>query len=233
MTITRRVEYVLCFAMCVMAFVVYAPTFSSHLFFSNLAQEQLSRVDDAVADGARPIFHLLNYSTFSLFGPSVQAFRIQNFVFHLLAAALLFLLFSLLFGLAPTESWLYAFKKKIVLTATGLFLLHPVQAQTALHVEHMRLEGLMTLFVLLALYCFLRTLRDVGLGRAWYKNGWMCAAICGAALCAGVKEACIVLPLFAVLLDFFFIAAGSISNLLTRAWEHVVFAVSFFVAFFQ
>ena len=230
---TRRVEYVLCTVLFVFAFVFYSSTFSSPLFFNQIVHDYSAGIPTEKMGGARWIFYIFNYLTFSKSGLSVEIFRIQNFVVHLASAFVFFCLFKMLFDLMPLDSWLYRFRQKIVLTATGLFLLHPVQTQTVLNVEHMRLEGLMVMMMLLTLYCFLRVLRDAHNDRLWYKNGWMYFALCFAVSAVGTKEACIVLPLLAVVLDWFFIAAGSLARLFSRVWAHVVLFATFFVAFFS
>lgn len=229
---TRRIEYVLCAILFVVAFVIYSPTFSSPLFFNQLVHDYSAGITTEKMSNARWVFYVFNYLTFSQAGLSVEVFRIQNCIVHFVAALIFFLLFKMLFELMPLDSWLYRFRKKITLTATGLFLLHPVQTQTILNIEHMRLEGLMVLMVLLTLFCFVRVLRDAHNDRIWYKNGWMYFALCFAVSTVGTKEASIILPLLALAIDWFFIAAGSFQRLFSRVWAHLVFSAVFLCAFF-
>ncbi len=228
----RIAEYVFGGLTILAAFVLYVPTFSSTLFFDHIAHEYATGALVAKGLGGRWLGALLNYVTFSFSGLSVAAFRMQNFAFHLSAAMLFFLLFQMLFEALPEESWLHRFRKKIVALATAFFLFHPVQAQTALNVDQMRLEGLMVFAVLAVLYCLMRAMRDASEGALLYKNGWFYVAL-GFGICSvGTKEAVIVLPVLGVLLDLFFLAQGSLLSLISRVWGHVCFAACFYSAFF-
>lgn len=229
---TKRLQYFLCVGIFILAFFVYSSTFSSTLFFNeitNFYEAGLGSPRALLGDSARWIFYVWNYLTVSAAGLSVEVFRVQNFIVHLLISMLFFLLFNFLFDQLLHDSWLFKARKKIVLLGTGLFLLHPVQTQTVLNVLQMRLEGLMALMVMVILLLMMYAIVDE---KPWWKNEKFWAASIIAVGSVGTKESIIILPILVMALDWFFIAQGSFMVMLRRAGMYAVFCVAFLTSFF-
>ena len=229
---TKKLQYFLCVGIFILAFVVYAPTFGSALFFNeitNFYEAGLGSTQAILGGSARWIFYIWNYLTVSAAGLSVEVFRIQNFVVHLLISMFFFLLFNFLFDQLSDDSWLFKARKKIVLLGTALFLLHPVQTQTVLNVLHMRFEGLMVLMAMVVMLLMMCVIVDEKL---WWKNEKFGVASVIAMCSVGTKESIIVLPVLVALLDWFFVARGSLAVMLNRAVMYTVFCAVFLTSFF-
>ncbi|MBM3894719.1 tetratricopeptide repeat protein [Candidatus Dependentiae bacterium] len=230
----REWQYSLFVCMCLVAYVFYASTFESTVLFDETVQAELSKQSPLFMDEGlvgisvllqpRWVPLVVNQSLILLFGMSAQSFRVQNFILHLLLALLILLIFNFIFDRLPSASWAYERKNRIVLFAVGLFLLHPVQVQTALNILQMRLEGLLTLFVLLVLGSFIRLLYDE---KTWYHSPWFYLLLCMSFLLIGTRESSIVVPFLLFLVDLFLVVRGSLQDLKKRSYFYSVYGILF------
>ncbi len=172
---------------------------------------------DLFLASSRWISYWLNtvYFSFARFEP--WYYRLGNTIFHIITGIGVYHLvirFYTYFGCmffsayAPILSYL----------TTGLFLLHPVQTQTISYVIQGQLEGLAALGMVYALLAFFLMYEE--------KNPWMkcikyVAMLFICFLASGTKEIVIVLPLLFLLVDWFFLAKGSVNSVLSRWWVHM------------
>ena len=149
------------------------------------------------------------------------AYRIVNLGIHVFSGILLFILIFMLFKNVKTKIFL---KKNALLLATivsGLFLLHPVQTQTATYITQIRLEGLVALFSFSTMILFaLATYTNV----IWKKSLLYASCMVLVAFGAGAKEIIVVLPILLMLVDWFFLAEGDYKIFLTRLPIHLLLA---------
>lgn len=109
----------------------------------------------------------------------------------------------------------------VPLLTAGLFLLHPVQTQTVSYVVQGQLEGLAGCF------CFILSsalLTYSIVERSWMR--WLLATsmVISALLASGSKEIILIVPFLLLIIDWFFIAHGSLTNLKSRLWLHLLIA---------
>jgi tetratricopeptide (TPR) repeat protein len=126
-----------------------------------------------------------------------------NLGIHILAGVVAFFLTFTLCSLLEKKPFLKDNALFISFTTAGLFLLHPVQTQTVSYVIQARQEGLASLFVLVTLLAYVKTIasRD-NMGRLFFGSCFVAAAF----LSRGTKELVVVLPFLMLLLEWFFIA---------------------------
>lgn len=110
-----------------------------------------------------------------------------------------------------------------------LFLLHPVQTQTVSYVIQGELEGMATLCSLFTIFMFLLYAQA---RTTVARTILVCGMYLVAFFACGTKEITIVLPCLLVLIDWWFVAQGSWSQLKQRAWLHLSIFGLIFSAYF-
>lgn len=130
-------------------------------------------------------------------------YRTFNLGIHLIAGMVVFFLtYSLCTMIA--KRWQIAQHASLIsFTAAGLFLLHPVQTQTVSYVIQARQEGLATMFVLMTLLAYVRTLLAKTTSQRVLCGSWFVVA---AMLSRGTKELVVALPFLMLLVEWFFVA---------------------------
>ncbi len=230
---TRTALYSFFSAISVIAFFVYSVAFASPLFFEDVVALGGGGASAGLGNfflaQSRWAVSFWNYITLSYSGLSIEAFRFQNFVLHVLIAWVLLLLLNFVFKQSPEKGWIFRRRRLLALSSSALFLLHPAQAQTALHVVHMRLEGLMVLCVLVVCYGMMRAIVS---GERLERNGWFFASLALSVLAVGTKESIIVTPFLVLLLDWFFIARAQLDEINKRLVMYGIFFGFFYVVFF-
>jgi tetratricopeptide (TPR) repeat protein len=180
-------------------------TTAKKLFFSNV----------------RWISKLINLVTLENWKLNPLAYRIVNLGIHIFSGILLFILILVIFKNVKTKLFL---KKNALLLATivsGLFLLHPVQTQTATYITQIRLEGLVALFSFSTIILFaLATYTNV----IWKKTFLYLSCAVLVVFGAGAKEIIVVLPILLMLVDWFFLAEGDYKIFLKRLPIHLSLA---------
>lgn len=165
----------------------------------------------------RWISRVLNQFTYHYWNDNAFAYRIIDLAIQL---AIGYMIFYMLLDLLPKFKKSDFIKQNaylISLLTAGLFLLHPVQTQTATYITQMRLEGLVVLFAFLVLTTFVKALRSANQS---LRIGWFAVSYIFTAFAAGTKEIVVALPFLIVLVDWFFVAQGEWEDFKTRLWIH-------------
>lgn len=165
----------------------------------------------------RWIGELSNKLNFKLGHFQPWSYRFVNVNIHLFAGLTLFALIYLLCQNQKRDSFLRKWSTAVAFLTAAIFLLHPVQSQTVNYAIQARLEGLAAMLGLLALTML----------AAWMRSGsrlWFGLACLSGFLSCGTKEVIIVLPVLAVILDWYFFAKMDWKVLKPRLFGHAVFA---------
>lgn len=220
-------------AIVCIGFGIYLPSLRGPFVFDdhpgiveNESIRELGRLDrilhpPATGSGvdSRPVVNLslaLNYASGGL-NPS--GYRATNVGLHILAALTLFGLVrrSLAAPLAPGR-WRDAALPVAACTAL-LWIAHPLQTETVICVIQ-RTEGLVSLWYLLALYCFARGVAPT----AW--RGWLPAAWVACLLGMASKEVMASAPLILLLYDRTFVAGSFRAAWSARKRWHLAFGAT-------
>lgn len=179
----------------------------------------------------RWIPRVLDQITYRFWDIQPFAYRIVNLALHMSCGVLLFFLVLNFVRRLERFSWMQERAYLIASLVSALFLLHPVQTQTATYIIQMRLEGLVTLFTLLVLTTFIKAVDASSERICWV---WYGASLVLTAFAAGTKEIIVVMPFLVLIVDWFFIAQGDLQNLKTRWKMHLGYFTTLFgmLAFF-
>jgi tetratricopeptide (TPR) repeat protein len=145
------------------------------------------------------------------FGGGVRGYHFFNLAIHLLAGLTLFgvmrrtLTMPRLDGRFSQET-----ANALAFCTALLWMLHPLQTEAVTYVIQ-RMESLMGLFYLLALYCLIRS------ASSRRPVGWTVASVICCALGMGCKEVMVTAPVMLLLYDRIFIT-GSFLETLRRRW---------------
>lgn len=146
---------------------------------------------------------VLNRLNYELGGFDPFWYRAFNLGIHLSTGLAVYFLTYSLCRMLTKRAFIYEQARLIGFITSGLFLVHPVQTQTVSYVIQARQEGLASLFVLLALLAYVRTIM---------ATSTMSRVLCGTAFVAatvlarGSKELVVVLPFLMLLVEWFFVA---------------------------
>jgi protein O-mannosyl-transferase len=156
------------------------------------------------------------------FNPFV--YRLTNVIFHCFSGILVYFLLITLFKRQKTHLQLKKHASWVAGITAALFLLHPIQTQTVSYVIQGQLEGLSALFCFTILMLF--TLHSYT-QNFLYRILILITLLALIIIACGTKEITIVLPFLALLIDWFFIAQGSLKELKKRIWIHaLIFSVT-------
>jgi tetratricopeptide (TPR) repeat protein len=183
--------------------------FDDTIFVDLLSAKRLWPIQPILA-GPRPVVQLtlaLNYTL----GGGVRGYHVFNVAVHLLAGLTLFgvmrrtLRMPRLAGRFSEEA-----ATALAFCTALLWTVHPLQTEAVTYVIQ-RMESLMGLFYLLALYCLIRS------ASSSRPAGWAAAAVISCALGMGCKEVMVSAPAMLLLYDRTFIT-GSFRETLRRRW---------------
>lgn len=168
--------------------------------------------------GTRWISYWLNSLFYRIgdFNPFV--YRLGSLTIHLSNGLLVFAIMRRLLRLTHSSSFFYQHQYAIAWTTSLLFLLHPVQTQTVSYVIQGQLEGLAALASLSMIFIFFTFCHAPTIIE---KSSWLAALLAVSALSCGTKEISIVAPFLLLLIDWFFVAHGSIKQLASRWFVHL------------
>jgi tetratricopeptide (TPR) repeat protein len=173
---------------------------------ANIAKRFSIRTENSFsvwASNTRWVGDWLNNLNYRLGGFDPFWYRAFNLVIHLSAGIVVFFLTYALCNLLEKKSFFVNNALYISFTTAGLFLLHPVQTQTVSYVIQARQEGLASLFVLMTLLAYIKTMTaSHRTARLAYGSWFVLAAL----LSRGTKELVIVLPFLMLLVEWFFVA---------------------------
>lgn len=180
----------------------------------------------------RWVSRFLNSLTYKYWQNNPFGYRIINLAIHILIGILIFfLLFKLLSSLKNSNFLQNFLQKNALLISTltcALFLLHPVQTQTASYITQMRLEGIVVLFTFLVLFFFSFAALSKNI---FLKIIFYFLSIFFTSIAAGTKEIIIVLPILVLLVDWFFIAPNNFKFFFYRLIMHALIFISLFGTF--
>ncbi len=169
--------------------------------------------------GARWISYWLNSVLYSISKFEPFWYRVSSLSIHLINGTLLF--FVLLFVLSRCKGASFFRNNSwyIAVVTTALFLLHPVQTQTVSYVIQGQLEGLACMFILGIILTFLHMSYATSVpGNIFLFALLMVLAI----ISCGTKEIAIISPVLVMLVDWFFVAQGSLRSFKKRWWVHAL-----------
>lgn len=160
----------------------------------------------------RPILNLTFALNYAFGGLSVRGYHLVNVVIHALAALTLFGLARrlLLRGTAALRA--VALPSAAIFAA--IWAAHPLQTESVSYVVQ-RAEALMSLFYLVTLYCFVRSV-DSPSERKWQLLAWT-ACLLG----MGAKENMVSAPIAALLVDRAFFAGTFAAAWRMRRWFYL------------
>ena len=220
-----RMVLLLSLLMAAMAWVYYPGLSGGYVFddFPNLVDNKQTVLDDlsppellkgALSSDSGPLNRPLPMAMLSveryLFGLDPRPMKVTNLVIHLLNALLiLFLLRAILIDRRCNGGQTYLFSPEFVaLLVAGAWALAPINLTTVLYVIQ-RMEALATLFMLVGLLAYWRGRTRL---RAGDRRGarWMWGGlIVGGGLGVLSKEIAVMLPVYALLIEWFFFSRNT------------------------
>lgn len=148
----------------------------------------------------RPIANLSFALNYLLHGYDVRGFRLVNILLHIVTGIILYRFLVALLAL-PAVRKRYGPPGLLPLLTALFWLVHPAQTQAVNYIVQ-RMAILAALFYILALYLYLKGRMAATPGRKiFYFGTTLLAALCG----LGSKETVAMLPLFLLLLEWFFL----------------------------
>ncbi|MFC1854373.1 tetratricopeptide repeat protein [Candidatus Dependentiae bacterium] len=216
--------------------IAYLPTLNYKFMFDDAPTIvenfylKLQSYGDMFFAHSRWVSNMINAFTYHTWGLNPYYFRVFNISLHILNAFLLFLIFkTLLHGLKKSD---FAQKHANIISflASAIFMLHPVQTQTATYITQMRLEGLATFFVLAIIGCLVlfSKLKHIGA-----KIAICAAATIFSALAAGTKEIVVVIPFLLAMIDLFFISQWQWKKFINQIPMHIAVSIALYGAFYS
>ncbi len=158
-------------------------------------------------------------------GLDVKGYHVVNIAIHILNAALIFMIVSLLIGFREQKDrYLKGNKYALALLVAGLFVVHPVQTQAVTYVVQ-RLASLATLFYLLSLWCYLMVRMKAERGLV-QKILFTAVGLISFVLGMFTKEIVYTLPILILVIEFIFVYEGKVMRFLKAIkWFALIGAV--------
>ena len=176
----------------------------------------------------RWISNFLNQFNYKYWQTNTFSFRLINLIIHISIGILIFFLILKLFSSLKQSNFLSENAYIISILASGLFLLHPTQTQTATYINQMRLEGTVVFFTIAILLTFTYAANTTNI---YLKMFLYSLTLILSSFAAGTKEIIIVFPFLVLLVDWFFVAQGNWKNLIKRILVHALICLSLFGTF--
>ncbi len=211
---------------CVFAVItalVYYPSLNYDFQFDDIAnitkhfQIRHYALWDLFFSGTRWISYWLNSVHYKIGRFHPFTYRVGNVLIHISNGILIFTILIIILYRLQKDSFFKRRALEIASLTSLLFLLHPVQTQTVSYVIQGQLEGMSALFILCMVMLFLI--------RSCAKNIWLSTVASVlyffvALFSTGTKEISIISPFLILLVDWFFVAQGSVAKLKKRWWFH-------------
>lgn len=182
----------------------------------------------ALGDGGtlvrRPVLSLSFAISHALGGGSPSAYQAGNVLIHLWAGVTLFgiLRRSAAFSVAKAEG--QQFGLGFAFAVAALWLVHPLQTESVTYIPQ-RAESLAGLFVLLTLYCAVRSFDP----RSVRQGAWRAGAVTACALAMATKEIAAVTPMLVWLYDAIIVERSLRAPLRTRRSFYLALAATWSV----
>lgn len=172
----------------------------------------------------RWISYWINSIAHSIDGFNPFYYRLFNIIFHISSGILVFYIVLHLFSLLKSQPLLQENRFGIACLTSLFFLLHPVQTQTVTYIIQGQLEGVAVLSLMIVIFLFLQSNQHIGIQKYLLRTVLFGVGFFG----CGSKEIFILAPVMLLLIDWFFIAQGTLKKLQKR----VLFHASFFAMTF-
>ena len=144
-------------------------------------------------------------------------YRVGNVTAHTITGILVFFVIMLALKNIKKDNFFKRNTFALAFLTALLFLLHPVQTQTVSYVIQGQLEGLAGLSVMLMVLIFLLLAQAQ---KRLVKILLTSLLFLVAVLACGTKEIVIISPVLLWLIDWFFVACGSVQSFKKRLWLH-------------
>ncbi|HVU34152.1 MAG TPA: tetratricopeptide repeat protein [Opitutaceae bacterium] len=161
----------------------------------------LSLPDGAATVSGRPVLNLSFALNYAIGGLDVRGYHLANILIHLAAALALFGLIRRTLRLPAMPERYRRIALPAAWGAAAIWALHPLQTEAVTYIVQ-RAESLMSLFYVLTLYCFVRS---VGASR---PRGWMCASWLACLAGMATKENMASVPVMLLFYDRAFVAGS-------------------------
>lgn len=213
-----------CFLIFV-TFITYQPSLHYDFQFDDLPsitkhfQIRHYALSKLIFSGTRWISYWLNSLHYKIGKFNPFSYRLGNLIIHICNGLLVFFILLMLLTRLPKKSFFKRHAFAMSFLTSLLFLLHPVQTQTISYVIQGQLEGLAAFFSLSMILFFV--LFNYAHQRA-VRIGAVSTFFILAILSCGSKEIAIITPALILLVDWFFIAQGSVDDLKKRVVFHVL-----------
>ena len=193
----------------------YLSSFSASFMFDDFIRivdnSDITDLRALARPSTRPLVEFTFWLSYALSGPNPADFRAVNVAIHIVAAILLYgivrrsLLLPRFIGKYASSAHILA-----VLSA-GLWALHPLQTESVTYIVQ-RSESMMGMFLLLALYAFIRTLD----GR--HTRMWNTSCVLACALGMMCKPTMIMAPVLILIYDRVALSGSFRTALRGRSW---------------
>lgn len=221
-----RLKIVLPFILSVITFICYFPSLTYGFIFDDLptiVEYFHIRTFDPIGQffsNSRWVSRLLNQFTYRYWNTNPVAYRVIDLFIHIAIGVMIFFVVYKTFSTLTKNNWLKSNVYWIATLTSALFLLHPVQTQTATYITQMRLEGLVVFFVFAVLLTFICAVKSQNKNHRliFYFISFVLAAFG-----VGTKEGYVVLPVLLALFDWFFLAEGDWAVFKKRLFIHGVY----------
>lgn len=146
-------------------------------------------------------------------------YRLANIAQHILIGVMFYVFLLVALKNLKKQSFFKEHAYSLAFLSAALFLLHPVQTQTISYVIQGQMEGLVTFFAMIMILSFYSACRTKSIVLYILFMIMYFTAALGA--CSS-KEIAIVIPVLMLLVDWFFIAQGSLQELKRRWFFHLL-----------
>jgi tetratricopeptide (TPR) repeat protein len=211
--------------------LVYYPSLNYEFQFDDLAnitkhfQIRHNSITNLFFSGTRWISYWLNSLHYRIGRFDPYPYRVGNVLIHTINGLLVYYIVRAALSYRKEDSFITRNSSAIAVVTALLFLVHPVQTQTVSYVIQGQLEGMACMFILGITLTFLKLARAETNAKYFSLVALLYAL---GALSSGSKEIAIISPFLILLVDWFFVAQGSLQKLLERKWLHLgLFAVVF------
>ncbi len=216
-------------ALALITAIVYYPSLHYNFQFDDIANIQKHfdirhyGLRGLFFSGTRWISYWLNSLHYQIGRFDPFSYRVGNMLIHISNGILVFFILTFILSRQEKNSFFQRNAQILAIITSLLFLIHPVQTQTISYVIQGQLEGMAMLSILGAVYCFLHITHTANTALKSVLTFLLFVIII---LACGTKEITIVLPALLILVDWFFIARGSLQSIKKRLFLHGIIATT-------
>jgi tetratricopeptide (TPR) repeat protein len=218
------------------ALVVYSNSFSGQFIFDDLSSTRdnphirhlfplsnsLSAPSQSTVAG-RPIAALTLAINYAFGGLNVWGYHAFNLILHILNALLLFGVARRSLSIKSATNFDESGRTWLAGAIAFIWVLHPLASETVDYIVQ-RTELLAAFFLLLTLYCFIRSCSSSDPRR------WLASAVAACALGMGCKETMVSAPLIVLLFDRVFLSSSWAQVRRQRCFFHALLMATWMIA---